>query len=836
MPNAWPSVADVAAVLFRLPAQQSTVLGRTAPRCVALTRRLQLAQRSDLLILLRAIALNPLQRFQPKGPEYRNHILTMHAGPIDSMLNLIVETLLTASGFDPAVFKSSVDGQPLTLEDHLHPTNVAARKAAKMKSRSSAAASTDLSLGLEQQQQQQPLASGSLQDQQQQQHGEQDQDVQAPQALPPPASADEHEFTQPTEGDDHQFIAESAYTHGHDDDLTHDEFVNAAVAGPSGGAPSAGGPDDDDGSHLHHDLSDFQHDLQQHLHHGGHGASDLDGSIIAQVMASYNATREAELEAQANGRPRPAPSSGLAIDASLGAGINAGILSMIRRGSSSVDAVGGSSGNDHLFSANDAGMEYVDSSAIDPAIDPTLAESSLAGPSGMAAFAPEPEPARAMDQAGSAENELGTDDAHQLPESTPAAELSGENEGSEAIVRADRGPNLSAPVGSSSSIRKKPYDRPGSSGSAASGSATGRETPRGTRKCKRCTTFDPEGAAACPGRHVRANCSLNARMAQGKVSQPPSAAGPGAPNPWDAVSASGSYVAEPTSPISHRSASLQPPEASEPAPDAAPLADGGLPTVPNALFVLPPKNGEARKARHCKVCKYHGRDGNACRGRGDRKRCKDYDAAEDAAGLYGRHLKSGPSGSGGHAGDSASHSGAEDGAESSADGGRDGPEDDGMPSSSTGPGTQGHRVEHNHRAGGDQDDPMDGIVETDRAAVERDATADYLADDDDDDDLDVSGHLLHGGHHHHAHHAHGSPAIEEAALYGPASLGPGPAAHHDLGRHGHSSHGHGHGVGRSSRVDMVEDLVVDPAIDPTEEYVVGDHERVGEDEHEQRVA
>ena len=687
-----------------------------------------------------------------------------------------------------------------------------------------------------------------------------EQDEQAQPQLPQQGPADEHEFTQPTEGDDHQFIAESAYTHGHDDDLAHDEFVHAAVAGPSGSAPSAGGPDDvdvDDGSHLHHhthDLSDFQHDLQQHLHHGGHSASDLDGSIIAQVMASYNATREAELEAQANGRPRPLPSAGLPVDASLGAGINAGILSMIRRGSSGggVDAGGSASNDHHLFAAADAGMEYVDSSVIDPAIDPTLAESSLAGPSGMAAFA---EQTRPMDQAGPTEDELGGhEDPHQLPEVAPPADLNGgENDGGEALGQSERAPSLSIPVGPSTSGRKKPYDRPGSSGSGASGSATGRETPRGARKCKRCTTFDPEGAAACPGRHVRANCNLNARMAQGKVSQPPSAAGPGAPNPWDAVSASGSYVAEPTSPMSHRSVSLPspPPELSEAAGGVdhnsltdPTLGDGGLPTVPNTLFVLPPKNGEARKARHCKVCKFNGHDGRKCAGRGDRKRCKNYDAAEDAAGLYGRHLKSRPVGSSNRRGDknggSASHSGAEDdAAESSPEGGHGGEGDD-LPSSSTGPGTQGHEVglghHHIHRSAGndDMDDPMDGVVdEADRSAVERDATADYLADDVDDDDdnlgVDVGGHLLHAGHHHHSHHAHGSPAIDEAALYGPASLGPGPT-HHDLG---HLDHGHGH---RGSRVDMVEDLVVDPAIDPTEEYVVGDHERVGEDEHEQRVA
>lgn len=704
-----------------------------------------------------------------------------------------------------------------------------------MKSRPSSAAAAqavDSTLGLGQEQQSQPMASGSLQ--QQQQHNGQGQDQRhPPQPLPPPPT-DEHEFTQPTEGDDHQFIAESAYTHDHDDDLTHDDFVNAAVAGPSG-EPSAGGPDDvNDGSHLHHhshDLSDFQHDLQQHLHHGSHGASDLDGSIIAQVMASYNATREAELEAQANGRPRPS-SNCLPVDASLSAGISAGIMSMIRRGSGGVDVAGSSSNDHHLFSANDSGMEYVDSSAIDPAIDPTLAESALAFPP-----PPDAEVVRPMDQDGPAEDQLGHDSQHQLPEPMSAPDGSGGNDGVEALLRPESGPSFSGPIpSSSSSVRKKPYDRPSSAGSGASGSAAGRETSRGVRKCKRCTTFDPEGAAACPGRYVRANCDLNARMAQGKVSQPPSAAGPGAPNPWDAVSASGSYVAEPTSPVSRRSASLPPaPEPNEPsAAETAETAAGGssllgngLPTVPNTLFVLPPKNGEARKARHCKVCKYHGRDGKECRGRGDRKRCEDYDPAEDAAGLYGRHLKSGPS-SRRSARGSMSHSGAEDAAESSINGAEGPNDDDNLPSSSTGPGTQNHhQAGHSQQnVGNHEHDTMDGVIETDRATVaERDATADYLADDD-DDDIDVNSHLLHTSHHHHSHHAHGSPAIEEAALYGPASLGP-----HELD-HGHS-HSHGHGHGRDARVDtMVHDLVVDPAIDPTEEYVVKDHERVGEDEPE----
>lgn len=746
------------------PTLQSTVPGRTVARCACPCPR-SAGPRS----LTSALASHPSQRFVPKGLEYRSHILHAHAESLDGLLNLITETLLNAAGLDTAVFKSTVDGQPLPPDHPFHPDNQA--KLAKNK--------------------RQQLVDASQQEQQQQQQEQQQQQVDGEQPQPQPQHPHEHEFTQATEGDDHQFIAESAYTHGHDEDLAHDEFVHhpsAGVGGPSG-APSAGA-----GGEQQHDLSEFQHDLQQHLHHGG-GPSDLDGNIIAQVMASYNASREADLQAQAGGggagsvpqqQQHQQSSSALSIDSSLGAGI----MSILRRngGVGGVPAhLGG--GHHHLFQGTqDAGMEYVNSSAIDPSIDPTLA-----GPSGMAAFPPQAAP----------------QSQQALVPPFPVDSTSGDGSGTQhsAPAAADATKTTGRSGSALPSTRKKPYDRPETPGGSAPASSS-TSTPRGPRKCKRCVQFDVEGAASCPGRHIRANCNLNERVAQGKVILPlaaPSALAasapsssssiPGAPG-WDPTTSS--FVDQPPSPGAQPQADVLDPAIAGPSTS---VGAGGAPpaVVPHPLYVLPTSTGEPRKARTCKVCRLHGRDGKDCHGRGDRKKCADYDADEDAAGAYNRKKGGAKSGAGG----SGSGGGDADGSQLGQEGGDGGDgtardSDDEADSSIGGGGGAGGADEQS-------------------AGVEPDATTAYLADDDVVVAAGADG--AHHGHHHHA------DDVDDLQQYVPLGSGHGHGHGHEMDTLHHHSHHHLHLQHlQHDDVDDGQRPADDDLVDPAEEYVVGDQD------------
>lgn len=232
-------------------------------------------------------------------------------------------------------------------------------------------------------------------------------------------------------------------------------------------------------------------------------------------------------------------------------------------------------------------------------------------------------------------------------------------------------------------------------GSMSSTGAGGGGGQRGPRKCRRCVPLDPDGAAACPGRFVRANCDLNKRIEEGRSAVSLSAAADAAGgaggggggwedgeeggmfnvshpdvdevdlvdvNDGSSVAGGGAGPSTSTHPVggspltpggSHAAGSINTANGRSSTPSG-----GGLQQHPNLLAPLPPVSGlPERKPRHCKVCVFHGREGRDCPGRGDRRKCASFKEGEDREGLYGRAVRrsvggggqqqGGPSSSGG---------------------------------------------------------------------------------------------------------------------------------------------------------------------------------------------
>lgn len=662
---------------------------------------------------------------------------------MDEAFNQIVESILAANSLDSAVFKSTVDGLPLPIDHPLsedNPKNIAARRRREEKLKAKQLEDAEGGGGG-------AGPSGLSEDGQMV-----DQDGRSVEGGASHSMDDGHpsaadlatstsldggpqttEFGQVSGGvggsgadvvDDHQFIAESAYTHGHDlteedyhhvhhpHDLQHDDphghlhphqdHHHQVVAHPH--------EFDEGGHHLAHEepLGEFTHlDHHHQLHHhqlhhqlqhedeshvdglvgatngggsGGGPTSELDGNIIAQVMASYNA-----------GSTSAGSSSGLAGGPDS---LSANILRALGRGPSSnlVGGGGPTSGQSTSAATAPAGV-----GGLDPTIDPSLdaagseptSTSAFGGSAGLTGGPPlAGGRLGSLDAGPSREGGVGGGPVRTMRHSSGPARRKNPGGGGTPYGR----PSMT--VGSNSTaLADGRALREGSMSSTGAGGGSGGQ--RGPRKCKRCVPLDPDGAAACPGRFVRANCDLNKRIEEGRSAVSLSAAaaaggGAGGGGGWeegeeggmfdvshaevdevDLADVDGSSVAggaRPSTSTQHVGSPLTP--GGSHAAGSINTANGRSSTPsggglqqqhPNLLAPLPPVSGlPERKPRHCKVCVFHGREGRDCPGRGDRRKCASFKEGEDRDGLYGRAVRRSVGGGGLQQGGPSSSGGFDD--------------------------------------------------------------------------------------------------------------------------------------------------------------------------------